>query len=958
MDRQPPFDLQAEIGVLGSVVLLPDVLDDVILLVRPDDFYDDAHRKLFVHMCALHEANKKIDPTLLVDRLKTANEYEAIGGAAYLSKIVNAVPNAAHATYYAEIVQAKSTYRSLILAATEILRDAYDETQEAPQLLSMSEQRIFSILDNRGASSIQPLKDIVLEAMMRLNDRIAGTHQVGGVDYGFRELDGKTGGLHNSELVILAARPSMGKCLSADAKIVLIDGSVTTIEQAVRRQQATLLTLGDDWKLRSTQASHFVDDGIKPVFRVTTRLGRSIKTTLTHPFLTIHGWQKLGELSAGDNIAVPREIAAFGREPLGDTRIKLLGYLLGDGGLTNRCPRFTNSSALLRDDFRSCVAAFGGLRVSECSSKGTRTITLSVAADHAGLSEVRREFGQQLRAAIGRSGHPARQVAAEIGVAPSAITAWCQGRAMPVAATLERLCDKLEISVTTLLPTSAARPHKNAPSALTAWLRELGLMGCGAAQKFIPGAVFRSPKAELALLLNRLFATDGWATVLSSGQSQLGYCTVSEGLACDVQHLLLRFGVITSLKKRAVRYQGGLRRAYQLDITDADSIRTFIHEIGIFGKEEAVRRVAEALDQRRYQTNRDLIPREIWTQIDAARGNQSWAQLAAQMGYGESHNLHVNRRALSRSRLWQFAEVLHDRQLRDLAISDVYWDEIVSIESAGEEQVYDLTIPETHNFVANDICVHNTALAMNIAENVALQQNVPALFVSLEMSSLELADRLLCSVARVNGHRLRNGTVSQDDRLKLVEKAEVLSKIPLFVDDSPSRTMTEIAAAARRVKRRQGALGLIVIDYLQLIEPDNPKDPRQEQVAKIARRLKGLAREMKVPVLCLAQLNRQTEASGGNIPRLSHLRESGAIEQDADVVMFVHREEYYQRGDDRKEHEGQAQIIIAKQRNGPVGEVELDWLRDFTRFQDKVPERLKEFDQYNDRQAADPTAGF
>ncbi len=250
-----------------------------------------------------------------------------------------------------------------------------------------------------------------------------------------------------------------------------------------------------------------------------------------------------------------------------------------------------------------------------------------------------------------------------------------------------------------------------------------------------------------------------------------------------------------------------------------------------------------------------------------------------------------------------------------------------------------------------------TALAMNVAENVAHQQNVPALFVSLEMSSLELADRLLCSVARVNGHRLRNGTVSQDDRLKLVDTAELLSRIPLFVDDSPSRTVTEIAAAARRIKRRHGNLGLIVIDYLQLIEPDNPKDPRQEQVAKIARRLKGLAREMKVPVMCLAQLNRQAEVSKDNIPRLSHLRESGAIEQDADVVMFVHREEYYSRGEEREQVAGQAQIIIAKQRNGPIGEINLEWLRDFTRFQDPVPERLKEFDQYNERQAADP-AGF
>jgi replicative DNA helicase len=213
-------------------------------------------------------------------------------------------------------------------------------------------------------------------------------------------------------------------------------------------------------------------------------------------------------------------------------------------------------------------------------------------------------------------------------------------------------------------------------------------------------------------------------------------------------------------------------------------------------------------------------------------------------------------------------------------------------------------------------------------------------------------------VARVNGHRLRNGTVSQEDRLRLVDTAEMLSHVPLFVDDSASRTVTEIAAAARRIKRRHGSLGLIVIDYLQLIEPDNPKDPRQEQVAKIARRLKGLAREMKVPVMCLAQLNRQAEIGKDNIPRLAHLRESGAIEQDADVVLFVHREEYFHRGEEREQLAGQAQIIIAKQRNGPIGDIQLEWLRDFTRFQDPVAERLKDFDQFNDRQMVDPSVGF
>ena len=149
-----------------------------------------------------------------------------------------------------------------------------------------------------------------------------------------------------------------------------------------------------------------------------------------------------------------------------------------------------------------------------------------------------------------------------------------------------------------------------------------------------------------------------------------------------------------------------------------------------------------------------------------------------------------------------------------------------------------------------------TAFAMNIAEHVSVTGGQPVLFVSLEMASLELADRLLCSAAQVNGHRLRNGTISQEDRRRLVQKSSEISVAPLFIDDTPGRTLTEIAAVARRLKRKNG-LSLIVIDYLQLIEPDNPRDPRQEQVARIARRLKMMSRELEVPVLCLAQLNRQ-----------------------------------------------------------------------------------------------------
>ena len=437
------------------MLLQPDVCDEVALVLRVDDFYDEAHRRIYCHMQAMHEEGRRTDDlTLLCERLKSAGDAEFVGGFAYLGELLNSTGTAAHATYYAEIVRDKSTLRSLIHSSTEILRDAYDESVEPREMLARAEQRIFSILDTRGAGNVGSIHDILHEAMSRIDARMNKQAALGGVETGFTDLDAMTGGLHESELIILAGRPSMGK----------------------------------------------------------------------------------------------------------------------------------------------------------------------------------------------------------------------------------------------------------------------------------------------------------------------------------------------------------------------------------------------------------------------------------------------------------------------------------------------------------------TALALNIAEHVTLKGQTTTLFVSLEMSSTELADRMLCSIAQINGQRLRNGTISNDDRRNLVEKAAELSQAPLFVDDSPSRTITEIAAAARRLKRKSN-LGFVVIDYLQLIEPDNARDPRQEQVAKIARRLKGMAREIKVPVMCLAQLNRQAEVSKDNRPRLSHLRESGAIEQDADVVMFVHRDEYYLSGaaseEDRSRVAGQAEIIIAKQRNGPTGESKVLWNKDFTRFQNSTHRPYDDFERFN-----------
>ena len=218
--------------------------------------------------------------------------------------------------------------------------------------------------------------------------------------------------------------------------------------------------------------------------------------------------------------------------------------------------------------------------------------------------------------------------------------------------------------------------------------------------------------------------------------------------------------------------------------------------------------------------------------------------------------------------------------------------------------------------------VGKTAFALNIARHIVIKENQPVFFVSLEQSRIELAERLLCAEAEIDSHKLRTGRLGAGDMDKIVKASGIMRNCNLFFDDSPGQGMLRIAANARRLKLRHG-IKLVMIDYLQLIEPDNRRDPRQEQVANISRRLKHLARELKIPVVALAQVNRSSEDRQDHKPRLSDLRESGSIEQDADTVMLMHRPE---------DNEGAIEINVAKQRNGPTGEITLTFIKKYMRF--------------------------
>ena len=237
--------------------------------------------------------------------------------------------------------------------------------------------------------------------------------------------------------------------------------------------------------------------------------------------------------------------------------------------------------------------------------------------------------------------------------------------------------------------------------------------------------------------------------------------------------------------------------------------------------------------------------------------------------------------------------------------------------------------PEQLIILAARPSMGKTALALNVCDHAAVEQKLPVLFVSLEMGELELAERLLCARSRVDGHKLRTGQNLGTREMTLLGKGyEELRASSLFIDDTPSRTMLQITANSRRLKLRKD-LRFIVVDYIQLIDSEESRDSRQEQIAKISRRLKALARELKVPVIALSQLNRAVESREDRKPRMADLRESGAIEQDADIVLLLHRPEYY----DANDQPGLAELIIAKNRNGATGTVKLTFMKNFTRFE-------------------------
>jgi replicative DNA helicase len=858
----PPQNIEAEESVLGAMLVAEPTLTRVIDEVKLNaaDFYLDRHRAIFECVHDLYAAAKPVDELSVAEALTQRNKIEEAGGKHYVSELAAKVPAAGNAKHYAEIVQQNSLLRRLLGAGQEIQGWVNERDGEPRELSERAEKLLFEVAHKEQASDFRILGDILHDEVDRLEKLSTGEMEMTGTPAGFRDIDAITGGFQPGNLIIVAARPAMGKCQSAQSLIYdPTTGSrrrVDELHEAFRcGDEVWVASLAPDLKMVPAKVAAIESNGRKAIHRMTTRLGRWTEATSNHPVLTSSGWQELGAVEPGTRVAVPRRLPRpLQPKALPDHEIVLLAALIADGSIGGATPAFCYGAESKVVDLVEVAAESSGVRFQPPRNKAQGSSYLS-------------------------AGKGARR------------------------------------------------------NPVTDMLRRHGLMGLRSTHKSVPDAIFGLSDEQLARFLGVLYACDGHV-YCSDRLAQIGYTTISKRLAHDVQHLLLRLGIVATIRtlKRPI-YDGTEKVAREIRITHQESLRRFCELIPVPGKEEAQARVLARLDAAPRSTNTDTLPVEIWDDILLAKGDSSWAAISELTGRPRNHNWHVGARSPSPSLVGELAVATRSPALEELSDSDIWWDEVESVEYVGEEETYDLDVPGLRNFVADDVIVHNSALVANIAENVAVKGNQPVAFFSLEMSEVELAQRFIACRARISGDKLRKGQVSERDWPKVVRACNELEEAPLWFDDSSDLGILDLRAKARRLHAQEqdrGGLGLIILDYMQLMRSDDHRANRVEQVGQISRGLKILARELEVPVVAISQLSRAPEQRTPPKPQLSDLRESGQIEQDADVVAFLYREDYYRDPDD--EPDGLADLIIAKHRNGPIGTRKLVFLDRFPKF--------------------------
>ncbi|WP_230687636.1 replicative DNA helicase [Hymenobacter ruricola] len=782
--KLPPQAPELEMAVLGALMLEKDALTSVIDLLKPESFYKDAHQRIYRAVIRLFDKSEPIDQLTVVHELREMGELEACGGPFYVANLTLKVNSAANVEYHARIITETAIKRELIRISSEIQRDAFEDTTDVFKLLDDTESALFEVSESNIRKNFDDMRSLMGKAIKELEEKKNQSDGLTGVPTGFTALDRVTSGWQPSDLVIIAARPGMGKCLGKGTKVLMFDGDLRNVEDVLPGD----LLMGDDSTPRRVLS---IARGRENMYWVRQNKGNDYRVNESH-ILSLKRSRNEGPHRHGDvlNITV-KDYLAKGPK----FRSNYKGY---------KVPVEFEAQELPVDPY------FLGVWLGDGASDNCR-----ITGQDLEIIDYLHEYAAALNMQV------------TIGV-------------------VENRCNSYGI-------TKDRQGGNIAEYSLQDELRQLGVLG----NKHIPRSYAINSTENRLRLLAGLIDSDGHLDPVSNGYeiTQKNY-----RLARQIKFLGDSLGFRTSLTKK----------------------RATISSIG-------------------YES-------EVWR-----------VRL-----YGDINRVPV-RVARKKAQPWA---------------SPVDWRQTgITVEFDKVDDYYGFEIDGNRLFLLQDMTVtHNTAFVVSAMRNAAVDFKKAVAIFSLEMSSLQLVNRLISAEAELDSEKIKKGSLADHEWQQLNHKITALSAAPIYIDDTPGLSIRELRTKCRRL-RSQKDVQMIIVDYLQLMSgnTDGRGGNREQEIASISRALKGIAKELNVPVLALSQLSRSVETRGGDKkPQLSDLRESGSIEQDADMVIFLYRPEYYGLDQDAEGNstQGVGEVIIAKHRNGSLETVQLKFIGKYTKFAD------------------------
>ena len=784
----------------------------------------------------------------------TVNEFEVL---LTRSKKINVDTQAKMLLEYRELVKEKETVKDTFSFLLESLLKDYQKrllkdvlintgesykTRNIEELLTDLRSKVVQISEVGKSDSVAgPISESTDDRWNSYVNVRDFPDKFKGIHLGFPTFDQITGGLRKGQLMVVMAGAKEGKCCSKDTEVVLSDGRIETIEKLVRDRKSTLSNVDNTLKLQLETPQDYIYNGIRPVYEVKSYTGRKIKVTKNHPFMTLSGWKQLQELNEGDFIGTPKVLPIFGTKDVSDELVKYLAYIITEGTDTE----FTNLNLEIQKDYISSTKIF-----KDCVCKSDGIDSYGLVGKHTKDLNYKRRIGKRIKKLRESLNLTPKEFVKDLNLHYSSIISVEEGSCFLSNEILKKISQVYNIPFKKLDPKNLSYKKENSAKKFS---KENNL-DVRAREKKLSDWVFQLPRDKIRLLLGRMWSGDGWCTFTKKA-SEVAYCSASEVLIHQVQHLLLRLGIISVITSGEVKG----RTYYDVYITGKDNVVRFCDEVGPYILGNFRKNIIKL---KKYFKNCqgykhafcDSFPKDIWKIVEEEmkKSKKTLHDIRYEANYDIDFKNPSNPPIYI---IRKIAKILKSKKLNILINSDLCWEKIKSIKYIGEEDTYDITMSKNHCFIANDILVHNSTFLSNAGHNAHVNGH-SVLFVTIEMTKQQCERRYDAIDTELDYSLIRDGTLTkvEEDIYKQSLERQKNNKCLYYIYDTPNATVSMIKA---KVKSLNQPIDLIVVDYLGIMDSDLRISENWEKVGSIAKELKTLAKDLDVPVLTAAQVNRE-----------------------------------------------------------------------------------------------------